>query len=142
MWSSLPETNSSGARLSFVSPALYRCLIEARIGLETMDSAAACRTYNVLLGEDRRRNQDGYLLPAHHSLERSANRHRLAFMPFGAGQRMCIGNQLALLESRLIVAMVAQRFRLDLVPGHAVIPEPLITLRPKFGVKVTAHHLS
>ena len=80
--------------------------------------------------------------PERFSPERSANRHRLAFMPFGAGQRMCIGNQLALLESRLIVAMVAQRFRLDLVPGHAVIPEPLITLRPKFGVKVTAHHLS
>jgi uncharacterized protein len=43
----------SGARLSFVSPALYRCLIEARIGLETMDSAAACRTYNVLAAEGR-----------------------------------------------------------------------------------------
>jgi uncharacterized protein len=43
----------SGARLAFVSPALYRCLIEARIGLETMDSAAACRTYNVLAAEGR-----------------------------------------------------------------------------------------
>jgi uncharacterized protein len=43
----------SGARLSFVSPALYRCLIDARIGLETMDSAAACRTYNVLAAEGR-----------------------------------------------------------------------------------------
>jgi uncharacterized protein len=43
----------SGARLAFVSPALYRCLIDARIGLETMDSAAACRTYNVLAAEGR-----------------------------------------------------------------------------------------
>jgi uncharacterized protein len=43
----------SGARLRFVSPALYRGLIDARIGLETMDTAAACRTYNVLAAEGR-----------------------------------------------------------------------------------------
>ncbi len=43
----------SGARIRFVSPALYRCLIEARIGIETMDTAAACRTYNVLASEGR-----------------------------------------------------------------------------------------
>ena len=43
----------SGARLRFVAPALYRSLIEARIGLETMDTAAACRTYNVLAAEGR-----------------------------------------------------------------------------------------
>ncbi len=43
----------SGLRLRFISAALYRCLIDARIGLETMDSAAACRTYNVLAAEGR-----------------------------------------------------------------------------------------
>jgi uncharacterized protein len=43
----------SGARLRFVSPALYRGLIAARIGIETMDTAAACRTYNVLAAEGR-----------------------------------------------------------------------------------------
>jgi len=43
----------SGARLTFVSAALYRCLIDARIGIETMDTAAACRTYNVLASEGR-----------------------------------------------------------------------------------------
>ena len=44
----------SGARLRFVPPALYRSLIERRIGLETMDSSAACRTYTVLANEGRR----------------------------------------------------------------------------------------
>ncbi len=44
----------SGARLRFVSPGLMRCLIDARIGVETMDTAAACRTYNVLASEGRR----------------------------------------------------------------------------------------
>jgi uncharacterized protein len=43
----------SGARLRFASPALYRALIDARIGVETMDSGAACRTYNVLAAEGR-----------------------------------------------------------------------------------------
>ena len=43
----------SGARLRFVSPALSKALIERRIGVETMDTAAACRTYNVLASEGR-----------------------------------------------------------------------------------------
>lgn len=43
----------SGPRLRFVAPGLYRALIDARIGLETMDTAAACRTYNVLAAEGR-----------------------------------------------------------------------------------------
>lgn len=43
----------SGARLRFLAPAVYRALIDVRIGLETMDTAAACRTYNVLAAEGR-----------------------------------------------------------------------------------------
>ncbi len=44
----------SGPKLKFVSPALYRGLIARRIGVETMDSGAACRTYTVLANEGRR----------------------------------------------------------------------------------------
>lgn len=44
----------SGEKHRFVSPALYRALIERRIGVETMDTAAACRTYNVLVNEGRK----------------------------------------------------------------------------------------
>ena len=44
----------SGQRLRFPSPALTRSLIERRIGVETMDTAAACRTFNILAGEGRR----------------------------------------------------------------------------------------
>jgi uncharacterized protein len=43
----------SGARLRFVSPALHSALIDKRIGVETMDTAAACRTFNVLASEGR-----------------------------------------------------------------------------------------
>ena len=44
----------SGERQQFISPALYRSLIERRIGIESMDTAAACRTYNVLVNEGRK----------------------------------------------------------------------------------------
>ena len=44
----------TGAKLQFPSPALSQCLMTARIGFEVMDTASACRTYNVLLGEGRR----------------------------------------------------------------------------------------
>ena len=44
----------SGSSHRFVSPGLYRSLIERRIGLETMDTAAACRTFNVLVHEGRK----------------------------------------------------------------------------------------
>ena len=44
----------SGPKLQFVAPALQRALLELRIGVETMDTAAACRTYNVLASERRR----------------------------------------------------------------------------------------
>ncbi len=43
----------SGSRIRFAKPALYQQLIQARIGMETMDLAAACRTYNVLASEGR-----------------------------------------------------------------------------------------
>jgi len=66
--------------------------------------------------------------------ERSADRPKLVYLPFGAGPRQCIGNQFALIEAQLIVATLAQRYRLHLVPGHTVEPWALITLRPQFGM--------
>jgi cytochrome P450 len=64
---------------------------------------------------------------------------RYAYFPFGGGPRLCIGMGFALLEAELVLATIAQRYRLDLVPGQAVEPEPQITLRPRRGVRVTAH---
>lgn len=72
--------------------------------------------------------------PERFSPERSAARPRLAYIPFGAGQRLCIGNALALMEATLITAMVLQRFRLRSLPGHPVEPEPLVSIRPKGGL--------
>lgn len=65
--------------------------------------------------------------------------HRLAFMPFGAGPRLCIGNNLALMEGQLLLTMVAQYADLRLVPGQKVTPEVAVTMRPKNGLKMTIH---
>jgi cytochrome P450 len=62
-----------------------------------------------------------------------------AYFPFGAGPRRCIGQGFALLEAALLIGTLAQRFRFQLVPGHPVEPEPLVTLRPRYGIRMTFH---
>jgi cytochrome P450 len=65
---------------------------------------------------------------------RSAGRPRYAYFPFGGGPRMCIGNNFALMEAQLILATIAQRYRLDLAATYRPIFQPLITLRVKDGM--------
>jgi cytochrome P450 len=62
-----------------------------------------------------------------------------AYFPFGDGPRRCIGQGFALLESALVLATIAQKYRFKLVPGHPVIPDPLVTLRAKHGIRMTFH---
>jgi cytochrome P450 len=66
--------------------------------------------------------------------ENTTNWHRYQYIPFGGGPRKCIGHEFAMLEMTIIVAMVTQLFRLDLVPGHPVVPKPMVTLRPAHGM--------
>ncbi len=72
--------------------------------------------------------------PERFSPQRSADRPKFVYLPFGAGPRQCIGNQFALIETQLSVATFAQAYRLQLVPHHNADPWPLITLRPRFGM--------
>jgi cytochrome P450 len=70
-----------------------------------------------------------------------AVRPHYAYFPFGGGPRMCIGNHFALMEMQLILATVAQCYKLRLIPGHQVEPEALLSLRPCYGLPMTIHRI-
>jgi cytochrome P450 len=74
--------------------------------------------------------------PERFAPERAAARPRFAYLPFGAGPRICIGAAFAMTEAVLILATIAQRYRLHLKPGHPVEPQGLITLRPRYGMQM------
>src|SRR5438445_3170181 len=65
-------------------------------------------------------------------------RHRFAYFPFGGGPRVCIGDGFAWLAGTLLVATIAQRWRLELVPGRRVAPLPRVTLRLRNGLQLVA----
>jgi cytochrome P450 len=62
---------------------------------------------------------------------------RCAYFPFGAGPRVCIGNTFAQAEVALLLAMITQRFQLQLVPAHRVSIAASWTLHPWKGIRVT-----
>jgi cytochrome P450 len=73
--------------------------------------------------------------------QRSAGRPRFAWFPFLGGPHQCIGQDFAMMEATLVVAMVAQRFRLTLRPGTVVPFKPLMSLRPANGLPMVLEHV-
>jgi cytochrome P450 len=69
-------------------------------------------------------------------------RPQYAYFPFGAGARRCIGEGFAWMEGALLIATIARRWRMRLVPDHPVVPLPRITLRPRHGIRVTLEERS
>ena len=71
--------------------------------------------------------------------EAEAARPKYCYFPFGGGGRKCIGEGFALAEGVLALATIARRYRLRLVPGQRIEPEPFVTLRPKYGMTMRLH---
>lgn len=75
--------------------------------------------------------------PERFNPKNAIERPRFAYYPFGGGTRVCIARDMALMELPLILATVAQRYRLRAVAGHAVVPVQGLTLRPRGGLRMT-----
>lgn len=75
-------------------------------------------------------------VPERFESERLRGRHRFAYFPFSAGPRMCVGNHFTMIEAQLAMAVIAQRFRFDLRPGHLVERDHQITMRPRHGMQM------
>ncbi len=63
---------------------------------------------------------------------------RFAYLPFGAGPRVCIGQTFAMQEGLIVLAHLLKRLRFDLFPGHPIALQQRITLRPRFGMRMIA----
>jgi len=68
--------------------------------------------------------------------EAEAARPKFAYFPFGGGPRVCIGEQFAWMEEMLLLAALGQQWTMRLAPGQVIATQPIITLRPKFGMKM------
>jgi cytochrome P450 len=75
--------------------------------------------------------------PERFSPDQTTARPRFSYLPFGGGRRICIGAAFAIAEATILLATIAQRYRLRLVSAHPVEPQGLITLRPRGGMMMT-----
>jgi cytochrome P450 len=75
--------------------------------------------------------------PGRFSEDKARGRPRYAYFPFGGGPHICIGNNFAVLEAVITIAVVTRSLRVCLVPDHPVVEEPGVTLRPKYGLVMT-----
>jgi cytochrome P450 len=71
--------------------------------------------------------------------EAKKKQHRYAYMPFGAGQHICIGNNLALMIGQLLMTLIYQRYDVKHAEGHKVENFATLTLRPRHGMLMTLH---
>ncbi|WP_342374017.1 cytochrome P450 [Myxococcus stipitatus] len=69
--------------------------------------------------------------------ENAGKRPRFAYFPFGAGQRLCIGSNMALMQATVALTMMLQRFKVNVVPGQTVIEDPVVTFRSRHGLQVS-----
>jgi cytochrome P450 len=77
--------------------------------------------------------------PDRWTLEFESELPKFAYFPFGGGARQCIGEQFAWMEGVLVLATLARGWHFELDPSQRIVPQPLITLRSKYGMRMTLH---
>jgi cytochrome P450 len=80
--------------------------------------------------------------PERFTKERMAERHKYAYFPFSGGLRRCVGFSLAMMEAPLVIALVLQAYRLNLVPDYRADPRPRIFLFPRHGMPMMVERIN
>lgn len=116
----------------------YQAIRDTRIGGYDIPKGSVVNVVQSIMHRDPRYWTDPEKFdPERFTPEAKAARPRFAYFPFGGGPRQCIGEPFAWMEGVLVLAVLAQRWKPRLVPGHPVELFPSITLRPRYGMKMT-----
>ncbi len=75
-------------------------------------------------------------MPERFSKENKKQHKPFSYLPFGGGPRLCIGNNFAIMEMQLVLARMAARYDFEVLPDQIIEGLPLVTLRPKYGIKM------
>ncbi len=146
----LPYTRAVIAETMRLFPPAWvigrRAMSEYQIGKFTIPARAIVLMSQWIVHRDPRWWPDAELFSPERWLpDGSANdlaRPKFSYFPFGAGTRVCIGEQFAWMEGILGLATFARRYAMRLVTGHPVVPKPIITLRAQHGMRMVAHSRS
>jgi cytochrome P450 len=135
----LPYTEQVFKEVLRLYPPAYsygrRALRDTQIGGYAIPAGAGVTVFNYYTQRNGEYFPDPERFdPDRFSPEREPEIDRYAYVPFGGGPRVCIGNSFAMMEARLMIATIAQRWKLRLSPGQRVELDPLITLRPRGGL--------
>jgi cytochrome P450 len=115
-----------------------RTLQDYRVGEFTIPSGAIVLMSPYAVHRDARWFSEPLKFFPDRWLNEGSARPKFSYFPFGGGARVCIGERFAWTEGVLLLATIAQRWRLRLEPGHRVETRPLITLRSKHGIRMIA----
>ena len=114
-----------------------RALGDYRINGYTIPARSILLMSQYLTHHDARFFSDPFRFdPERWTPEARESRPKFSYYPFGGGTRLCIGESFAWMEGALVLATIARRFRMRLAPGYPVELQPLVTLRPKHGMRM------
>ncbi|MCW3053408.1 MAG: Cytochrome, partial [Chthonomonadales bacterium] len=115
-----------------------RVIADYQIGEVTLPAGSICMISQYVTHHDPRWYPDPMRFdPDRWTPEAQEQRPKFAYYPFGSGPRVCIGEGFAWMEGILLIATLAQRWRMRLVPEQKIALQPVVTLRPRYGMQMT-----